>query len=75
MTSELERDFQDLVLYRIRALPPGTEISIGSVGDLSKKELLEHVRKMDDVGKTIISVEKEFFDALKSGRLHKIYET
>ncbi|MCL2869945.1 hypothetical protein FWF48_04060 [Candidatus Saccharibacteria bacterium] len=75
MTTNIEKDFQDLVYHRLQSLPPDTEMSIGGIGELSRDDLLNHVKKLDDIGKTIINVEKDFFDALKTGELYReLYE-
>jgi hypothetical protein len=50
-------------------------MSIGGVGNLTKSELLDHVKKLDDIGKTLIDVEREYVGVLKSGELYSLYDT
>jgi hypothetical protein len=67
----ISQDVKDLVVERIDIIPPNVGISIGSTGTLTKKELIEHVKKGDAVGKKIIEVEMNFLKALKDGTLLK----
>jgi hypothetical protein len=69
MQSDLEKDFQELVLARLQTLPQNTSLSIGSVGEFSKQQLLEHVQANDEIGKKIIDVDKDYLKALKEGTL------
>ena len=48
-------------------LSPDKKISIGSFGDFKKAELIDHVKKGDEVGKKMIEIELEFLRALKEG--------
>jgi len=66
----IDADFQKLVYARIQALPDGTNISIGDLGSLSKKDLLEHVKDGDEIGQKMIEIDKAFFQALKDGSLY-----
>ena len=65
----LDKDFQELVLARLQTLPNNASISIGSSGELTKAELLEHVEAGDAIGRQIIEVDMEFLQALKEGML------
>jgi hypothetical protein len=56
-----------LVIARLQTLPDGVELSIGSEGDFTKDELINHVRQGDDVGQKIIELEMSFLRSLKSG--------
>ncbi len=69
--SQIDSDFQKLVYARIQAMPAGTMLSIGSLGEISKEELLQHVKSGDDVGQQMIAVEKAFFQALKDGSIYE----
>jgi hypothetical protein len=72
MSEAINADYQELVYARLQALPDGMEISIGGGENLTKDELLAHVAKGDEIGKKMIAVEKEFFQALKDGSLYDI---
>ena len=60
---------RDLVTERLDLLSPDLVISIGSSGTFTKSELIDHVQKGDDVGKTIVKMEMNFLMALKDGTL------
>ena len=64
---ENEQEIKELVIARLRTLPEGKDISIGSAGEYSKNELIKHVEEGDGVGKKIIEVEMNFLRALKDG--------
>jgi hypothetical protein len=49
--------------------PSDKGLSIGSQGMFSKQELIEHVEKGDDIGKTMVRVQYEFLESIKSGKL------
>jgi len=60
---------KDLVTERLDLLSPELVISIGSSGTFTKSELIDHVKKGDEVGKTIVKMELNFLMALKDGTL------
>jgi len=66
---ETSKDIKELVIARLDVLPPGKKVSIGSVGEFDKNELIEHVRKDDEIGQKIIEVELNYLRALKEGTL------
>lgn len=63
----LEDEIRQLVVARLETLPDGMGISIGSVGELNKQELISHVKEGDKIGQTIIDAEMQFLQALKTG--------
>ena len=67
MKPELSEEIRELVLLRLETLPSDRKISIGSYGEFTKDELIERVKKGDDVGKKIITIEMEFLQAMKEG--------
>jgi hypothetical protein len=66
---QISEDLKDLVTERLDLLSPELVVSIGSSGTFTKGELIDHVRKGDEVGKTIIKMEINFLKALKNGTL------
>ena len=62
-----DAEIRRLVVERLRTLPSGKQISIGSQGSFSKDELIKKVELGDRLGKKIIEVELEFLRALKKG--------
>jgi hypothetical protein len=67
MPNDVDKDIQDLVVARLRTLPEGVEVSIGSEGDFTKDELIDHVQQGDDLGLKMIELETSFLRSLKSG--------
>lgn len=62
-----ENEIKKLVLLRLETMPPNMKVSIGSVGELSKEDLIKHVKKEDDLGRQIIDMQLEYLRAMKSG--------
>jgi len=71
LEQEISEDLKELVIARLDVLPPDKKISIGSVGKFDKNELIEHVKKEDEIGKKVIEVELTYLRALKEGTLLK----
>ena len=67
MPNDVDKDIQDLVIARLQTLPESVEVSIGSEGDFTKDELIDHVQQGDDLGLKIIELEMSFLRSLKSG--------
>ena len=65
----------DLVIARLQNLPSNKEISIGSSGELTKDELIEHVKKDDEIGKKMIAIEMDFLRSMKEGIFYEQYST
>lgn len=63
-------DFQKLVYVRLQSFPKGYSLSVGGYGNVSKEEALKHVADNDEIGQLLIRVDREYFDALKSGNLY-----
>lgn len=61
----MDEDIKDLVIARILTLPENKEISIGSKGDYSKEELIDHVKVGDAVGKKFVEIELQYLQSLK----------
>ena len=66
---EATPELKELVIARLDIMPPNFKLSIGNKGTFDKQELMEHVKKGDDVGKQIIEMQVNFIRALTSGRL------
>ena len=61
---------KNLVIFRLNKMPPNKKISIGSQGHFNKEELIEHVKKEDEIGKKIIKIQMTFLRAMKSGKIY-----
>jgi len=64
--TDTKYNLADLVIARLQTLAEDQEISIGSEGKFSKRELLQHVRDGDKVGKKIIEIELNYLQSLKN---------
>lgn len=64
-----DREVRQLVIERLKVFPNGRRISIGSEGEFTKNDLIEHVENNDSIGKTIIKVQLNFLQSLKTGVL------
>lgn len=60
---------KDLVIERLDIIPPHKEIHIGSAGVFTKDELIDCVRREDEIGQKIVEIEISFLRALKEGTL------
>lgn len=67
MNSRIQEDIKELVIVRLESLHSNKKISIGSYGEFTRDQLIERVKKEDDVGRKIVEVELEFLRALKEG--------
>jgi len=66
-----EQEIKQLVIERLKTLPENIGLSIGSMGDFDKQELISHVEQGDDIGKKIVEVELNFLRGLKEGILYE----
>ena len=64
-----DEELKQLVVERLKALPAGLKMSIGSDGIFSAKELIERVESGDRIGAKIMQVQLAFLRSLKSGVL------
>ncbi|MFC1612552.1 hypothetical protein ACFL29_01745 [Patescibacteria group bacterium] len=72
---EKDIDFKDeyvrlLVIERLRSLPKDAVISIGSKGTFNREDAMSEVEEGSDAGKTIMEVQMEFLQSLKTGELY-----
>jgi len=66
---KISEDLKDLVIARLDVLPSDKRISIGSIGEFTKEELIDSVKEGNEVGRKIIELELNFLRALKDGTL------
>ena len=62
-----EKEKRELVIARLKILPSDKKLSVGSSGDFTRDELIEHVEKKDEIGKKIVEVQMEYLRLLKEG--------
>lgn len=63
--NHFDKDTKELVLARLAVFPEGKKISIGSLGDFTKKELIKHVLDNDKVGQKMIEIELKYLQSMK----------
>jgi len=69
-SQEINDKIKELVIARIEArMSPNLKLSIGSGGSLNKEEMINHVKKGDDIGIKIIQVHFNFIKAQATGQL------
>ncbi len=63
-------EMQKLVLARLRASSDDLSISVGST-EYTKKEMLESVEEINDLGKEIIEAQIEYLRDMAAGAIYK----
>ncbi|EKD99380.1 MAG: hypothetical protein ACD_22C00278G0008 [uncultured bacterium] len=58
-------EIRKLVIARLRSLPSGKKISIGSSGEYSKEELIQKVESADEIGQKIVQIQLEYLRSFK----------
>lgn len=64
-------DIKELIIARLEILPDDRSISIGSDGDFTKEELIEHVKIGDAIGQKITEIQMEYLRLLKGNFLYE----
>ena len=64
---DLEEEQKNLVLERFKTLNPDSKISLGGSGEVTVKEMMEHVVKDDDFGKKVVKVQMNMLRVLIGG--------
>lgn len=57
-------DIKNLVIARLETIPSNVEISIGGEGSFTIKDLIERVRKQDNIGKKITEMQLAYLRSL-----------
>ncbi len=60
-------DVRKLVIARLRSFPSGKKLSIGSDGEFSRDELIQHVGNEDAIGEKIIEIQLSYLRSFKEG--------
>lgn len=66
---KLREQLKSIVLERTNAMPDTLRMAIGSE-EFEKKDLIEHIKNEDDIGKQMMTMELEFLRALTSGSVY-----
>jgi len=60
----IPEDIINLVIARLETIPPNIEMSIGNEGSFSIDELIERVKKQDNIGKKMIEMQLTYLRSL-----------
>lgn len=63
------QEIKELVITRLKSMPENQKVSIGNLGEFDKYELIEHVKKEDNIGKKVMEIQLHYLQALKKGIL------
>ena len=59
-------DIKQLVIERLRRIPEGKKISIGSNGDYTGEQLIGLIESNDKIGDKVIEMQLEYLRSLKN---------
>ncbi len=62
-----EEEIKKLVIARLSAMPKNIKVSIGAYGSFDKYELIERVKKGDEIGKKIMEIQMFYLKSIKRG--------
>lgn len=60
----VSEDIINLVIARLETIPSNVEMSVGNEGSFSVEELIEKVKKQDDIGKKMIEMQLAYLRSL-----------
>ena len=46
-----------LVIARLKTIPPNVSFSVGSFGDFSRDEIINHIQRETEIGKEFMNIE------------------
>lgn len=67
-----DAEIKKIVMARLSTFPSDRKICIGNYGELTRDDMLTHVRCGDKIGEKIIEIELAYLRALKKGII-KLY--
>ena len=65
--NKINEEVKKIVIARLEVFPADKKISIGSMGEFTKEEMIKHVEIEDDIGEKIAEVQLNYLRALKEG--------
>ena len=72
----IDQELKEIIISRFSSskLPDNIKFSIGSLTSepLNVKELIQHIRDEDEIGKVMIEMELNYLRALKEGIINQI---
>ncbi|MBI2507842.1 hypothetical protein HYV89_02710 [Candidatus Woesearchaeota archaeon] len=68
----IPKSMRDLAIARIEVqVSSNMRLSMGSYGNMSKEEMIEHIKKDDEIGRKIVESQLRFIRAQASGQITK----
>lgn len=61
-----EEEIKQLIIERLRRIPLGKKVSIGSDGDFTGEQLIKLVEDNDKIGDKVIEMQLEYLRSLKN---------
>jgi hypothetical protein len=61
---KISEDIINLVIARLETIPSNVELSVGNEGSFPIKELIEKIKKQDDIGKKMIEMQLAYLRSL-----------
>ena len=61
------KEIIDVVVARLETMPMDMRMAIGDKGQFDRNELINHVKRCDDIGKTIVDMQLFYLRSLKKG--------
>ncbi len=63
----VDEEIKKLVITRLSTMPANMKLSIGNYGIFSKDELIENVKKENEIGKLVIEMQLKYLKSFKKG--------
>lgn len=60
-----EDEINKLVIARISSMPENMKISIGNYGTFDKYQLIENIKKRDEIGKKVVEIQLFYLRSMK----------
>lgn len=64
ISQNISEDITNLVVARLETIPSNIEISVGGDGSFTISELIERVKKQDNIGKKMIEMQLSYLRSL-----------
>lgn len=64
--NKINKEIKDLVIVRLESMPDTIRIALGSGKELTKDELINHVKREDKFGKLIVNMQVKYIESLKN---------
>ena len=62
--SEIPEAFWEIAIARFKKMPSHLKLIIGGIGTLSKEDILNHLRRRDEIGRLLVKMQIEYLKLL-----------